>query len=227
MGPSGTPPSPGPHLPLSVRGVSAHRGGTTTRPENTLAAFREAVRLGVHQIELDVRRTADGAVVVLHDDTVDRTTNGKGRLSELRLAEVRALDAGGHSDLRHGGERVPTLAESLAAIPRDVWVNVQIKPNEDVVSSVVELVRESDRLHQVFLACGNRVGRRAREIEPRVKLCNLVRQSSRKRYVDHCVAEHSDFIQFHHARGPLESELVAIGELGNGSLGDDRGRRGR
>lgn len=87
--------------------VIAHRGGPANAPENTLAAFRHAISLDVDWIELDVRMTADGALVVIHDDTVDRTTDGSGRVAELTLAQIRALDAG-------NGERVPTFEEAIA-----------------------------------------------------------------------------------------------------------------
>jgi glycerophosphoryl diester phosphodiesterase len=85
----------------------AHRGGPKYAPENTLAAFRNAIQAGVDMLECDVQRTRDGGLVVIHDETVDRTTNGKGRVEDLTLAEIQALDAG-------GGERVPTFQEYAA-----------------------------------------------------------------------------------------------------------------
>jgi len=87
--------------------VIAHRGGTVGTPENTLAAFENAIALGVDWLEMDVQRTRDGVLVVIHDTTVDRTTDGMGRVGELTLAQLRALDAG-------GGERIPTFAEVIA-----------------------------------------------------------------------------------------------------------------
>jgi glycerophosphoryl diester phosphodiesterase len=84
----------------------AHRGRSGQLPENTLAAFRKAVDLGADRLELDVQMTRDGELVVIHDETVDRTTNGTGRVADLTLAEIRALDAG-------QGEQVPTFAEVL------------------------------------------------------------------------------------------------------------------
>lgn len=87
--------------------VIAHRGGTTGTPENTLAAFENAIALGADWLEMDVQRTRDGTLVVIHDTTVDRTTDGTGRVGDLTLAQLRALDAG-------GGERIPTFAEVIA-----------------------------------------------------------------------------------------------------------------
>ena len=105
--------------------VIAHRGASGTAPENTLAAFVRAERLGAHMIELDVQLAADGAVVVLHDDSVDRTTDGHGRLCAYTLAELRTFDAGGWFAPEFAGERIPTLDEVLAAVA--LPVNVELK----------------------------------------------------------------------------------------------------
>jgi glycerophosphoryl diester phosphodiesterase len=93
--------------PLMPLQVIAHRGGATLAPENTLAAFRRAVDLGVDWLEFDVQMTQDGEPVVIHDETVDRTTDGTGAVRDLTLARIRTLDAG-------NGEQVPTLAEVVA-----------------------------------------------------------------------------------------------------------------
>jgi glycerophosphoryl diester phosphodiesterase len=89
--------------------VIAHRGRDATTPENTLGGFRHSIAQGITILETDVRVTKDGEFVLLHDATVDRTTNGHGRIGELSLAQVRALDAG-------AGERVPTLREALRLV---------------------------------------------------------------------------------------------------------------
>jgi glycerophosphoryl diester phosphodiesterase len=106
--------------PPSGTGVSAHRGASAERPENTLAAFRTAIAHGCEGVELDVALTADGVPVVLHDRTVDRTTDGSGEVAELTLEQVRALRTA-------DGEPVPTLAEVLALCAGHVEVNVEIK----------------------------------------------------------------------------------------------------
>jgi len=85
----------------------AHRGGPAYKPENTLAAFRNALQIGVDWLEFDVQRTQDGVLVVIHDETVDRTTNGTGRVEGMTFEQIRALDAG-------EGEQVPTFAEVIA-----------------------------------------------------------------------------------------------------------------
>jgi glycerophosphoryl diester phosphodiesterase len=93
--------------------IIAHRGHSIAVPENTIEAYRRAIELGVEMIECDVNRTKDGELVMIHDWTLDRTTNGSGRVDELTLDEVRALDAGSKFDPSFAGLRVPTTAETL------------------------------------------------------------------------------------------------------------------
>ena len=97
----------------SVPLILAHRGASAYAPENTFAAFDLAREMGAPAVETDVRATRDGALVLLHDSTVDRTTNGRGPVVELTLAEVRSLDAGGWFEPRFAGQSIPTLAEFL------------------------------------------------------------------------------------------------------------------
>lgn len=100
--------------------VIGHRGAAGLSPENTLASFAHAVRLGVDAVELDVHLCADGHLVVIHDERVERTTNGNGKVADVPLAALRMLDAG-------AGERVPTLDEVLEAVPRHIGVNIELK----------------------------------------------------------------------------------------------------
>ncbi|MDQ3678814.1 MAG: glycerophosphodiester phosphodiesterase family protein, partial [Actinomycetota bacterium] len=93
-----------------------HRGLSPGFPENTLAAFRNAIAMGVDAIEIDMRTTQDGEIVILHDATVDRTTDGTGSVGELTLAQVKALDAGSHESPEFAGERIPTYEETLQLV---------------------------------------------------------------------------------------------------------------
>jgi glycerophosphoryl diester phosphodiesterase len=93
--------------------VIAHRGASGHAPENTLAAFQRAVELGATFIETDLQVTRDGCFVAMHDDTVDRTTNGSGEVAEFTLDELRQVDAGLWFDREFMGQRIPTLAEIL------------------------------------------------------------------------------------------------------------------
>src|SRR5438034_7470028 len=105
----------------------AHRGASARAPENTLAAFTEAVRLGANAIELDVHLTADGVPVVIHDATVERTTNGRGEVAAMTSKDLRRLDAGAWFSSRFRGERIPTLEESLEFARGRCALNIEIK----------------------------------------------------------------------------------------------------
>ena len=118
-----SPTTPLPHRPLRV----AHRGASARAPENTLAAFREAIRLGADAIELDVQLSADGVPMVIHDDTVDRTTNGHGAVAAITSRDLRRLDAGAWFSSRFRGERIPTLEEALEFARGRCGLNIEIK----------------------------------------------------------------------------------------------------
>ncbi|RQS05699.1 glycerophosphodiester phosphodiesterase [Burkholderia sp. Bp9002] len=109
--------------------VVAHRGGGTLAPENTLAALAEGARRGHAMVEFDAKLSADDVTFLLHDDTVDRTSNGHGLAAAMRYAELAALDAGAWFDARFAGERMPTLEAAAAhCIALGLAANVEIKP---------------------------------------------------------------------------------------------------
>ena len=131
----------------------AHRGGAQVVPENTLFAYRRALELGADIIELDVYSTADNHIVVLHDRTVDRTTDGRGDVKKLTLAELKKLDAayrfspdrGGTFPLRGKGITVPTLEEVFREFP-NVPVNIEIKDADSLIPELLaELVHRYKR----------------------------------------------------------------------------------
>jgi len=106
----------------------AHRGASGTFPENTLSAFRAAIDAKADMCELDVQLTRDGAIVVIHDDTVDRTTDGKGEVAELTLAELKLLDAG--AKFKNGAvkdQRIPTLDEVFDVTAGKCGLNIELK----------------------------------------------------------------------------------------------------
>ena len=151
--------------------VYGHQGGDEVWPGNTMLAFREADALGVDILELDVHLTADGEVIVLHDDTVDRTSDGTGRVADMTLAEVQAFDAayrwrppgaaGDEFPYRGAGLVIPTLREVLETFP-DRPLNVELKaPDERLVRAVCALVREHDAAHRVLVASFHQVTLRA------------------------------------------------------------------
>jgi glycerophosphoryl diester phosphodiesterase len=104
----------------------AHRGASAYAPENTLAAFRLSAEMGADGIELDAKLSRDGAVVIMHDPTVERTTDGSGRVSDLTLAELKRLDAGSKFDPKFAGERIPTLDEVFDAVSDRLLINVEM-----------------------------------------------------------------------------------------------------
>ncbi len=106
----------------------AHRGASGSFPENTIAAFLAAAEAGAVMCELDVQLSRDGAVVVMHDDTVDRTTDGKGAVADLTVAELKRLDAGARFKGGTGrGEHIPTLDEVFAATAGKCALNIELK----------------------------------------------------------------------------------------------------
>lgn len=115
--------------------LCGHRGNSLAAPENTLAAIRAAHAEGATSVEIDTVLTADRQIVVLHDLLVDRTTNGTGAARAMTLADLKALDAGSWFDPRFAGERVPTLAETIAlAHELDMVIEVEIKEKVDLES---------------------------------------------------------------------------------------------
>lgn len=107
--------------------VTAHRGFSGDAPENTLAAFKKAMEVGSDMIELDVRFSKDGQIVVMHDDTLDRTTNGRGKVSDYTLKELKQFDAGSWFAPQFSGEHIPTLVEVLELAKGKIRVNIEIK----------------------------------------------------------------------------------------------------
>ena len=116
--------------------IIGHRGASAVMPEHTLAAFALAAEQGADGVELDVRLAADGKVVVIHDDTVDRTTNGQGSVESLPLSVLRGLDAG-------GGERIPLLAEALACLNGRAGTMIELKVG-GVAAEVCLTVKATD-----------------------------------------------------------------------------------
>jgi len=118
--------------------VIAHRGGAALAPENTLAAFRRAIALGADYVEVDVRCTRDGRLVLLHDGTVDRTTDGAGPVAELDYAALRRLDAGRAFSPDYAGGRVPSLDEALRLCRDRIGLYLDHKdgPTADVIRAV-------------------------------------------------------------------------------------------
>ncbi len=129
-----------------------HRGAPERAPENTIPAFLKAMEAGADGVELDVRLSRDGAVVVMHNCTVDKTTDGRGRVSERTLAELKTLDSGSWFSPDFTGTRIPTLEEVLEILPKDAYINIETKSRavtgallEQKVAALIECHRLYDR----------------------------------------------------------------------------------
>ncbi len=137
-----------------------HRGYPAKFPENTLASFEGAMQAGCDMIELDVTLTKDRKVVVIHDDTLDRTTTGKGPVRGHALAEIKALDAGSWFDARFASERVPELWEATELTAGRCMLNIEIKesafeagyPADAVERQVVNLVKTGGAMERVIVS---------------------------------------------------------------------------
>jgi glycerophosphoryl diester phosphodiesterase len=126
--------------------IFAHRGASAHAPENTLAAFELALAQNTDGIELDTKLSADGHVVVIHDRTVDRTTGVRGKVKDLSLANLRALDAGSSFADIFQNEKIPTLEEVFEALGKRTFINVELTnyttPRDHLVESVCILVKK-------------------------------------------------------------------------------------
>ena len=123
--------------------VTGHRGAAGLEPENTLRSIQRAIDLGVDRVEIDVRVTKDGHLVVIHDETVDRTTNGHGYVKDLTFSELRRLDAG-------KGERIPTLEEALRLTRGKVILQIELKVAE-ATEPTVHLIEECNAEREVII----------------------------------------------------------------------------
>ena len=127
--------------------VIAHRGDVSTSPENTLLAFQRALSVGADGVELDVRLTRDDQLVVIHDASVDRTSNGHGPVRDHTLAELRTLDVGSWFSPEFKAERPPTLDEVFELLPHDFLINVELKVIIKGMKQIAHLVAETIARH--------------------------------------------------------------------------------
>ena len=136
--------------------IFAHRGACALAPENTISSFELAVTHQADAVELDAKLSKDGVVMVIHDPTLDRTTNGTGRVNEHTLAELKTLDAGSKFNSRYAGEKIPTLEEVFAAVGKKVLVNVELtnysSPKDDLIAKVADVVKRQNMQNRVLFS---------------------------------------------------------------------------
>jgi glycerophosphoryl diester phosphodiesterase len=154
----------------------AHRGASGHAPQNTLAAFLLAAEMGADGIEFDVHLSRDGEVVVIHDDTVDATTDGRGRVSAMTVAELQALDAGGWFAPAFAGQRIPTLQQVIDAVGHRVWLNIEIKVEAGYhplaqEAETVRLIEDNGILDRTLISSFSLSSlRRVRRLNPSIPL---------------------------------------------------------
>jgi glycerophosphoryl diester phosphodiesterase len=151
--------------------VIAHRGVPTLAPENTLAAFRKALELGVDMLEVDVQQTKDGHLVVLHDKSVDRTTDGRGALRDFTLEELKSLDAGNWFAAEFRDERIPTLKEVVDILDRETTLLLEVKHGSPyylgIEGELIEFIRQHRLEERVLIKSFDPdVVRRVRRLAP-------------------------------------------------------------
>ena len=146
----------------------AHRGASGRAPENTLAAFKKALEMDVDAVELDLHGTADGEIVVIHDATLDRTTDLHGYINETPLEMIRDADAGGWFGTEFAGEPVPTLTEALACIGKETIAVLEVK-DPLIAEAVVAKIHETETLGTtVVISFHTSVLQTIRTLEPRI-----------------------------------------------------------
>lgn len=161
--------------------IFAHRGSCSRAPENTLSSFKLALEEGADGIELDAKLSKDGEVVVIHDQTTDRTTGHKGTVNQMLLKDLKDLEAGSLFDPKFMGEQIPTLDEVFEAVGGKLLINVELtnytSPRDELVEKVVEIVKRHEAQSSVvfssFFASNLRKAAVLLPEVPRAILCNI------------------------------------------------------
>ncbi len=131
----------------------AHRGGSLLAPENTMAAFKNALKLGVDRIELDVQQSNDGVVMVIHDEKINRTTTGKGNISKLTFNQLLTYDAGIKFSKHYAGEKIPTLDEVLSLVCGQCTILIEIKNPDNIYLGIEKNVADLIVKHNALSWC--------------------------------------------------------------------------
>lgn len=157
---------------MPERGICAHRGDRAEYPEDTVIAIEAAVKKGAAMVEFDVVPCKTGELIVIHDDTVDRTTDGSGAVADLTFDEIRALDAGVKFGGKFKGTKIPTLDEVLAVMPKDgTWFNVHCR--DSAAAEAARRLKAKGLLDVAFIATGADGVKAAKAAVPEVKICGM------------------------------------------------------
>lgn len=196
--------------------VIAHRGYSEKYPENTMGAFQAALDAKADMIELDVTLTRDRQIVVIHDDKLDRTTNGKGRVGDYPLKKLKTLDAGKWFDRRFSDERIPTLEDALDLANGRICVNIEIKssayephhPEDAIEKQVIELIQQKKMLDGVIISSFEwRFLKNIRRISEVPIISLLSDKSVGSKAIEYC--QRLKAFSWHQNQKYIDSDLVA------------------
>lgn len=168
--------------------VIAHRGSKGTRPENTLSSFEEAIAVNSDGIELDVHLTKDQQLIVIHDEKVDRTTNGQGYVKDKTMKELKQLDAGSSFSALYKGEKLPALSEVLDLLSEQQFkglLNIELKTDiceyPGIEQKVLQLVNQEKRLYQLLYSSFNYKSlNRLKDLEPETEIALILKKVGHK-----------------------------------------------
>jgi len=186
--------------------IYAHRGASGYAPENTFAAFDRALDMRIDGFETDIRATRDGVLVLLHDATVDRTTNGQGAVADLTLAQVQALDAGARFGAEYAGARIPTLDAFLDRYGNRThfWLEIKAEGVEAALAGAVQAHDLADRIQ--FTSFNYESLRRMRAAWPAARMAFLTKEVPAD-LVARCQAIGAEQVSIHNSN--LTAELIA------------------
>lgn len=196
--------------------VVAHRGASGYAPENTLASFAKAIELNADYLEMDVHRTKDGQLVVIHDGSIDRTTNGTGIISEMNLEDVQKQDAGTPFQAQFAGEKIPTFSEVLGLSYGKIGLMIEVKDaatypgiEQQIADELIahQMDKEDYNFNIIVYSLDYRVSQRVQSFFPKVKIAAFVNRSI---YIeDDYLAEYAAFADYVHTHyGLVNSEVV-------------------
>jgi glycerophosphoryl diester phosphodiesterase len=194
----------------------SHRGEHLQRPENTMPAFQEAIRVNADFIEVDVQTTADGKLVLSHDATVDRCTNGKGRVSEMTFEQLEALDAGIKKAPEYAGTKIPTFDQALDLARGKIGIYVDVK--NATAQDLVTHIDGHGMTDHVVIYCRATLCKQLEDLNPKLKVMpesNSVEHS-------HMLVEmlHPKVIAF--GAGDWKPEIIAVAKQANAEAYVDR-----
>ncbi len=158
--------------------ITGHRGAGALAPENTLSAIKEGLKYNVNRIEVDVHQSKDGKVVIMHDKTIDRTTNGKGRIKDYTYEELLKFDAGSWFSEKFKGEKIPLLEEAMDLIDGKAVFVIEMKEGDEIYPGIVENVVNLIRKHDATSWCvihsfRTKILEQVHEMEPAIQLHKL------------------------------------------------------